>query len=196
MRCIEHHAARWIPAIAILGAAANGASVTLEFDEIVGQTPQGSILDGAGLYASQGLAFLNEVVWGSDTRFLSAGNDTYGLSNGATANMTLVFTTAVVEATFYWLSVNSADVYATAFDADGAQIGAFSSTGNAFPFEGGVHTFSGIGEIASITLHDGGGFIGVGRLEYTQVGTIVPLPGPFGLGVAGLAGLMAVRRRR
>ena len=179
--------------LAVLTSSAQ-ASATVEFNEE--QPGNFTLLDNTAYYGSYGLAFADTTYWAIDDRFVGAGTDQYGITTtgGPDNEMSVLFTSLASSATFDWTTIFSNDFYAQAFDSDGNLLDTYSATGLSGTSYGSV-TFSGVGNIAKVKMHDGTGTIGVGRLTYTSA-NVIPAPGALLLGSLGVGLVGWLRKRR
>jgi len=180
---------RWTVGLAALltlvGAGQAQAVIVVEFDEVVliNLTP----LDGTSHYDPWGLSFEDTTYYAIDDRFPPAGVDDYGITTttGPENEMTVVFTPVVTQVRFDWLSIIGNSIFATAYDSSDVLLQTQSVTGLSGTTRGSF-TFSGLGDIAKTTFHDGTGMIGVGRLEYS------PIPEPASVIVWSLLGALGI----
>ena len=171
---------------------------TVEFSEVILTTL--TPLDGTTYYDPYGISFRNTTYYAVDERFPPAGVDFYGITSttpdeapNPDNELGVNFLTNVTSVTFDWLSINSSDIYAAAFDAGGTELGTYAVTGLSGESHG-SHTFSGLGLIDHIIVHDGTGQLGIGRLEFTPIPTpSAALLGLVGLVLAGWTGRRHVR---
>jgi hypothetical protein len=160
------------------------------------------LLDGTSHFDSFGISFEDETYWATDSRFVGAGDDAIGITttSGSNSIMTVVFDPPVTSVSAFWLTISSQEISATAYSPGGVEIGDQSQqTGGGNTY--GVFDFNSIGSIGKITISDGTGAIGVGRLEMdAQPLTPVPAMTPIGLAVLimllATAGIILLRRKR
>lgn len=178
-------------AVLFLALTALGASAQIvEFSEV--DPGNLTLLDGTGLYVPYGLEFEDETYYAIDLRFVGAGTDDRGITTSGGANniMTIVFLETPTYVRLDWVTLGSNDITATAYDAGGGVLDSQASAGLIDPVNLGFFEFSNIGTISRITLNDGTGTIGVGRIEFLTTSSI-PTLSPIGatMLVALIAGL-------
>ena len=168
----------------------NAAITVVEFREV--ELPNVTLLDGTTHFNPYGLAFEDTTYWGIDRRFIGAGVDDRGIgtTSGPDNLMTIVFLNPAVNFAVYWFTLCN-DIYATAYDSGGSVLGAFSATGLPGPIDYGSFIYVG-SPVSKLTLHDGEGWIGVGRIEFEAI----PAPGAILLGGIGVGIVGWLRGRR
>ncbi len=175
--------------LAASAAPVSAVSTTVEFSEV--DLPPLTLLDGTTYFDAYGLGFEGTTYYAIDSQLIGAGSDDRGITttSGNDNQMTIVFTTPVIDFKVYWVTTNNSDIYAIAYDAGGTIVGTWYADASSDPFYG---TFAGSGiPVSKLTLYDGTGTISVGRLEFEAI----PAPGAILLGTLG-AGLIGWLRRR
>ena len=177
--------------IITLGAPVSKAGIIVEFSEV--DLPTITLLDGTTHFDTYGLSFEDTTYYAVDSRFVGAGVDDRGIttSTGQDNVMTIAFINPVTSFSVDWLTVSSADIYATAYDSGGGVLASFSATGLSGPTDHGNFGYAG-SPVSKLSLHDGTGLIGVGRIEFQPI----PAPGAILLGSMGIGLVGWLRRRR
>ncbi len=93
------------------------------------------------------------------------------------------------------------DITIEAFDADGISLGAQTITMDGDPTQGttGEDRFIGmswVGGISAFTISTAAGSLELDHVQYAYAASVIPLPAPLAMGLAGLAGIGVVGRRR
>jgi hypothetical protein len=176
--------------VAIAPQSAPADMYTVEFSEVI--LPSLTPLDGTTYFDPYGISFSDTTYYAIDTRFPPAGVDDYGITttNGPDNYMTVNFAIDALSVTFDWVTITGNSIYATAYDSGNTALDSWSMTGLTGTTYG-VHTFSGVGPIHHVSWHDGTGYIGVGRLNWTTI----PAPDAAFLGMIGITIIGSIIRR-
>jgi hypothetical protein len=190
------HASRWLTLAAMLAMWAGTGGIAragfiVEFSEV--DLPSPTDLTGTSYFTPYGLGF-QDSFYGVDARFVGAGVDNRGITTVTSNVGAVLFTTPVNSLTVNTVRINT-DIFVSVLDAGGNVLQTQSATGVSGTLYD-TFSFSGLGSIARLEFHDGTGFVGIGRLEYTPTNT-VPEPSTLVMGgTAALICLGAARRLR